>query len=275
MRLHNFITGSRWKLLAVVLCLLLLAGCSGEGNEKPRTTQPQTTPPGTVQTGQPDTPPDTQGQQPEQPPATTAPPGTTGSQGGDPEPTPIQPEPDLKVQRIASFSGAFVEDGSDQAVENVAAILVKNRTEKFLDLGTVTYDVEGKTAVFIVTGLPAGESAWVLEYSGMVMDPDKSMRYAGCSTSFREDVIAASEEVTFRQDGNMLQATNHTDRTLENVFVYYKTLHSDGNYFGGIAYAVNFGTIAPGQTVEKLAGHYDISASRIVRIGWQESQTAS
>ena len=58
------------------------------------------------------------------------------------------------------------------------------------------------------------------------------------------------------------------DKALEDVFVYYRCLHTDGNFLGGVTYRVDFGTIAPGESVEVLAGHYSDSA-RIVRIGWK------
>ena len=182
-------------------------------------------------------------------------------------------EPKLSCDRIASFSGIFVEDGSDVPAENVAALLVTNRSEKYLDLANVVYEIDGVKATFIITGLPAGKSTWVMEYTKMQIEAESEIKYVGCNTSFRDDAIATAKEVTLRCDGNLLYATNNTDRTLENVFIYYKSLHSDGNYFGGITYLVEFGSIEPGKTIEKLGGHFAVGESEIVRIGWQESQT--
>lgn len=231
----------------------------------------QTDPSGTVSTA----PPVTEASKPD----TTGPSGPVTTDPSDPA-VPKPPElpedpedPKLSCDKIAQFSGIFIEDGSDAPVDNVVALLVTNHSEKFLDLANVVYEIDGKKATFIVTGLPAGSSTWVMEYSKMEISSDSVITYLGCTTSFREDVIHTTEDVTIKCDGSLLYATNNTDRTLENVFIYYKSLHSDGNYFGGITYMVEFGSIEPGETVEELGGHFSVDESEIVRIGWQESQS--
>lgn len=181
----------------------------------------------------------------------------------------------LRVERISTFTGRFMEDGSDRPVENVAALLVTNLTERYLDIAEITYDVDGKTASFVVTGLPAKASVWVLERSAMTITKENSLRYSNCTTSYRDSADVKVDELTIKLEGNTLQATNNTDQTLYNVFVYYKNTHTDGNYLGGIAYAVHFDTIEPGKTAEKLAGHYAEGITRIVRIGWQDSESVA
>ena len=69
----------------------------------------------------------------------------------------------LKCLQFSSYTGQFVEDGTDEPVAGVAAMLVTNPTAQFLDLATVTYKVGDTTATFEITGLPPGGTAWVLE----------------------------------------------------------------------------------------------------------------
>lgn len=184
--------------------------------------------------------------------------------------TPTEQPDGLRCAQYARFSGQYVEDGRDELVENVAAILVTNTTDRFLDLATLTYDIDGKTATFVVTGLPAGASAWVMEAARLTITDDASFTYLDCVTSYRDGVIASAAEVSITADANSLTAKNNTNRTLENVFVYYKRVHTDGNFFGGITYLVDFGTLAPGASAETLAGHYIDGETEIVRIGWQD-----
>lgn len=176
----------------------------------------------------------------------------------------------LTCDEFALFSGQFVEDGRDELVEDVASILVTNRSQRFLDLATITYDIDGQTATFVVTGLPPGRSAWVMESSRMTATQSAKFTYVDSVTSFRDDVVASTEKIAIKADGNMLTATNNTDQTLENVCVYYRNLHTDGNFFGGITYVVSFGTLEPGMSAEKLAGHYSAGTTEIVRVGWQD-----
>lgn len=173
----------------------------------------------------------------------------------------------LTCEQYSMFSGQFVEDGRDELVTNVAAILVTNVSDQFLDLATIAFDIDGEAATFIVTGLPAGRSAWVLEANRMTVTNSSNFTYLDMTTSFRDGVAASSDKVTITADGNMLTATNNTDETLEGVFIYYRTLHTDGNFLGGITYLVDFGTLEPGGSVEKMGGHFS-EDSEIVRIGW-------
>lgn len=44
---------------------------------------------------------------------------------------------DIKIQHINSYSGIFIEDGSDVEVDNVAAIQVKNTSKKALEFAQI------------------------------------------------------------------------------------------------------------------------------------------
>lgn len=169
----------------------------------------------------------------------------------------------------AVFTGQFVEDGRDELVKNVAAIQVKNNTDRYLEFSTLLYEIDGKTATFVVTGLPPRKTAWVLEKTRMVVDGADGFVYKGSTTSFREDVVSNVKDILLTANGNMLTATNQTKNDLKSLVVYYKVLHTDGNYLGGITYVVDFGSIKAGETAESLAGHYKEGSTEIVRIDWK------
>ena len=183
-----------------------------------------------------------------------------------------QPQGDaiISCENFSGFSGQYVEDGSDIPVENVAAMLVTNHTEDFLDLATIEYEIDGKPAIFMVTGLPAGKSAWVMEKKQMTIAKGADFKYIDKTMGFKSDVVNETDKITLSADGNMLTAVNNTDEKLDGVFVYYKTLHSDGNYLGGITYMTTFGDLEPGEKKTELAGHFDKDKTEIVRIGWKE-----
>lgn len=215
---------------------------------------------------------------------TTEPQGTqepvTGPEGTDVPVTPpqtLRPEPQqpekkelLVCERTASFNGEFVEDGSNAPVENVAALLVTNTSEQFLNLGQLNYRIDGKEAKFLVRGLPAGESAWVLEASGTTVTADSVFEKGSVTTSFHADALTFVPGLEIASDGTTLQVTNTTEAAMENVTLYYKVRHTDGNYLGGIAYMVSFGTLEPGQSAQSIAGHFKEGWTDIVRISYQE-----
>lgn len=176
----------------------------------------------------------------------------------------------ISCESYSSFSGQYVEDGSDIPVEHVAAMLVRNQTKEFLDLATIEYEIDGKPAAFVVTGLPAGKSVWVMEKNQMTVTNGADFKYIDKTTAFKSGVVSSTDKITLSAEGNMLTAVNNTGEKLEGVFVYYKTLHTDGNYLGGITYMTTFGDLEPGEKKTELAGHYDKDKTEIVRIGWKE-----
>lgn len=177
---------------------------------------------------------------------------------------------DITCDELGRFSGLYVEDGSDEPIDNVAAMRVTNRSDSFLDIATITVNISGNISTFIVTGLPAKSSAWVLEANRMIIGETENFELIDCVSTFRENVISETDKIKITADGNMLTATNCSTQTLEDVFVYYRTLHTDNRFLGGITYAVSFGTLKPNESTEVLAGHYDSDSTKIVRIGWNE-----
>lgn len=186
----------------------------------------------------------------------------------NPDATQSGSKEELVCLQFSQYSGSYVEDGSYEKVTNVAAILVANVGTEFLDLATVTYAVGDETATFVVTGLPPGKKAWVLEANRMVLAEDVEFRLLSCDTSFRPDAVMQTELLDVSAEGNTLQVTNTSDTPLENVCVYYKVTHTDGHYLGGITYMLNFGTLQPGETVQKQSAHFS-DAARIVRFSYQ------
>ena len=195
--------------------------------------------------------------------------GDAQDSGGDTSQL-LHKDDSILCERYSSFSGQYVEDGSDIPVENVAAVLVTNQTKEFLDLATIEYEIDGRQATFVVTGLPAGKSAWVMEKNQMTITKGEEFKYIDKTTAFKSGVVKTTDKITLSAEGNMLTAVNNTDEKLEGVFVYYKTLHTDGNYLGGITYMTTFGDLEPGEKKTELAGHYDKDKTEIVRIGWKE-----
>lgn len=244
-------------------------GAADRTDPPPGTEMPDTTGPGETTEPEETDPEETEPERTE--PPETVPPATQPDKKpvSDSRPTEEIHEGKLICREYALFSGQFVEDGRDELVEWVAAILVKNDSDQFLDLATLTYDIDGQMATFIVTGLPAGKSAWVMEATRMQANHDSVFTYVDCISSFKSEVLLVTTKVTITAEGNMLTATNNTGQRLEDVCVYYRNVHSDGNYFGGITYLVSFGTLEPGQSAQSMAGHYKEGVTEIIRYGWK------
>ena len=193
-------------------------------------------------------------------PRESEPPETTGDEDGG-----------LVCVQYSRFSGTFPEDGTGRQVKSVAAILVHNDSGEFLDYANVTCVIGSESGTFQVTGLPPGATAWVLEKDAKTVAADDYFGAMQCEKySFRSDAVMSTDKLSVKAEGNTLTVTNQSGKTLKNVCVYYKTVHDDGNYFGGITYMLNFGNLEPGASAQKQSSHYG-SDSRIVRYSFQES----
>lgn len=224
--------------------------------EPPETTAGPTEPPEpTDQTETPTEPP--KPTEPTEPPTyETVPPSEDGSV--------VLEEGKLSFSSCGRYSGAFVEDGSDRYVENVAAILVTNRTEEYLTYAALEFEINGVAASFVLTGLPAGASAWVLEYSAMEIGAGAKFVALDSVMQFIPQEPMDALEVVLK-DG-LLSAKNLTDRDYIDGYIYYKQLHTDGNYLGGITYRTAIGDLPAGQTIEVTAGHAKGESCTVVRI---------
>lgn len=178
---------------------------------------------------------------------------------------------ELECLEYSSYTGAFPEDGSYRAVENVAAMRIRNGTGQYLDRAVVKCNIAGREGVFEVTGIPPGATVWVMEKTGMTLaEGDTFTAVSTGEYSFRADAVMNTDLVSVTSRGSTLHITNESDKTLPEFCLYYKDVHSDGNYFGGITYRKDCGTLEPGQTVKVEAPHFT-QDSQIVRYSWNDS----
>ena len=175
---------------------------------------------------------------------------------------------DLYCLEFAAYSGAYVEDGKNEEVKDVAMILVENRSQQFLDQATITYIYGNQYATFVVTGLPAGAKCWVMEKNKLTLEGGHSFYFEDCVSSFRGEVIQTPTQLQVDTKDNTITIENTSPNTLETVCVYYKNTFEDGSYLGGITYMVSFGTMNPGDTITKESGHLT-NSSKIVRYSYQ------
>lgn len=177
---------------------------------------------------------------------------------------------ELECLEYSSYSGVFPEDGTYRSVENVAAMRIRNGTGQFLDRAVIKCNIAGREGVFEVTGIPPGGTAWVLEKTGMTVSKDDTFRVIHTGEySLRKDAVMDTDKVSVKSRGSTLQITNESDKPLPELCLYYKDIHPDGNYFGGITYRKECGTLEPGQTVKVEAPHFT-KDSQIVRYSWKD-----
>ena len=175
----------------------------------------------------------------------------------------------LVLTGITSVDGAFVEDGSDDKLEGILAVTVKNTAERTLQYGTLVLPgADG--AQFTVTTLAPGRTALLLETSrakytdGIDTDGAHMTQSAFFTTEptlnpDRIELSCADGEIHIKNvSGERLDAT---------VVLYYKNVRGD-MFYGGITYRVTADVgIDAGKSVSVSAPHCTSGATEAVFAG--------
>ena len=175
----------------------------------------------------------------------------------------------LSCSNFGRYSGSFVENGSDRRVENVAVLLLTNRSQEYLDFARLTFTIGDKEAVFEATGIPPGKSAWVMEKNGLAIDQGAVFVCGEEVTSFRP--VPDFSHLKISAEDGRLQITNLSNEPMEDVYIYYKNLHTDGNFLGGITYRVAADKLPAAQSLLVNAGHSVENQTEIVCVTWNNA----
>lgn len=173
----------------------------------------------------------------------------------------------LVLQDIGSYTGLYMEDGSDEVLSRILMITVRNDGEKTVQYAEIMLSGETETAHFSLTTLPPGQSAVLLEQNRMAYDGGREV------TQIEVDHVALfPEEPTLQEDklklqpmNGMLNVTNISGEDISgDIMVYYKNASADMLY-GGITYRVSIpGGLKAGETRQTPAGHLSERGSRLM-----------
>lgn len=175
----------------------------------------------------------------------------------------------LEINRIGTYTGKYVEDGSNRDVTDVLAIIVTNTSDTFIEMVDFSLPGQDYTAYFRLTSLPAGQSALVMErnalqyVSEMQFDAPKIFDYTPTVNEFslHTDVFSVNAA-----DG-VVNLINRSDRDISGgIAIYYKNV-IDGIYLGGITYrfAIENGVKAGG-VAQFMPNNYTVANSEILFI---------
>lgn len=195
--------------------------------------------------------------------------GENGGNGDDAPALSVDLGDGIVLTGITSVDGAFVEDGSDDKLEGILAVTVKNTAERTLQYGTLVLPgADG--AQFTVTTLAPGRTALLLEASrakytdGIAADGAHMTQSAFFTTEptlnpDRIELSCADGEIHIKNvSGERLDAT---------VVLYYKNVRGD-MFYGGITYRVSADVgIDAGKSVSVSAPHCTSGATEAVFAG--------
>ena len=237
----------RKSVWLMILCLVLLVGCGKNGEAE------------TTVNGAPETEVLTLGEENVEIYAPTV---GTGSETT----APTEERHLLVMESQGRITGRYLEDGSDDAVENVACALIRNTGDRYLDYGVVKAVAGDREYSFLVTGLPGGDAVWVMEQNRQTLEEGSTLTFLEEQVSQLREVESQDQRITVDLLEGKVSVTNVSDKALASVRIYYKQVHKDGNFLGGITYTCVTETIEAGATVEVTGGHSRAEGCAVVRL---------
>lgn len=174
-------------------------------------------------------------------------------------------EYDLVLEKLDSYRGIFVEDGTNGQTSSVAMLLVKNKGGLPLEYTEIQILCGDETLKFVISALPAGESLLVQEKTGKALPAAKPN--SGEATVITRAAFEMHEKsISVKDNGDSsLTLTNLTEEKLSSVRVFYK-YYKEGVYVGGIAFSLHVTDLEAGKSVTVKPAHFISGECRVVMV---------
>ena len=170
----------------------------------------------------------------------------------------------LVAEKVVAYDGPYLEDGSNTEVVNVMGLLLQNTGAAGISRAQVVLQVGKVEFVFETDTIPPGAVVCVLEKSKAAFG---QKNFTGCSGwALTEQGGWDNWNVTVEEVAmGTLAIKNQTDKTLEQVRLYYKTWLAEV-YVGGVTYVHEVQRVEPGQTLNISPEHYARGYSKVLRV---------
>lgn len=179
----------------------------------------------------------------------------------------------LEIISVGNYSGPFWEDGSDEEVEDVLMIKVRNTSDEVLQYAELILNGDnGEEAYFTLSTLPPNETIMVLEADRKKYNKDVSYTSAEAQhvVFFTEGISMHSDKIEVSGMKGAFNVRNLSEEDIEGVvYIYYKNIQED-LFYGGITYRAKIEDgIKAGETKQIATKHYvpETSILMFVTIG--------
>lgn len=178
----------------------------------------------------------------------------------------------FSVACMGTYSGTYVEDGSNEQVTDVLTIVVKNISSDLVEYGLITVDCGGETATFELSALPAGSYALVMEKNRLTYDNTMVLSKPICEQYAEPNnlIMDFGNDFNVYPSDGVINIENISGRDIESdVSLFYKN-YEYGLFIGGITYRARFsGGIKAGEIAQCMQQHYSLEKSAIMYMSYE------
>lgn len=173
----------------------------------------------------------------------------------------------LVAQRLATYDGPFLEDGSGQEVVNIAALAVYNTGELEALQAGITLQCGDTILCFYGENIPPGATVLLLERNRSRCSQRDFSACSGWQVSAVETRDPAAYLKIEDTAMGTVRVTNITGDVLQSVRLYYKSWLSPPDiYVGGTSREISVPTLRPGESAILYPPCYASGYTKIVSI---------
>lgn len=182
---------------------------------------------------------------------------------------PVTVDNGIIIEDCFLYSGDFPEDGSFAKKNDVLALKVKNTSDSAIQLIRIKAETDEKDMLFEITTLPAGATVTVLEKNAQsVSAKEKINSFTAENRVDFEKPLTINEDIfTLTEHDSIFNIRNISNTDIaSDIYVYYKKMDAEGNYFGGITFRTKAQGLESGELKQIPASHFNPQDSEVLFI---------
>ncbi len=172
----------------------------------------------------------------------------------------------LNIRRYGKYIGLYMEDGSDEFVENVMMIEVENTSEYAIQYAKITVTGPAGDASFVLTTLLPGQTIVVLEANRKAYSEQDVYTEAGLDNLalFNEEISLYEDKIQIQPLEGGFNITNISGEDITGqISIFFKDAAGDMLY-GGITYVVRLDGLASGEVRQIMSENFTGDNSRVM-----------
>lgn len=173
----------------------------------------------------------------------------------------------LTIENTGSYSGIYTEDGSDDEVDGIMFIVLKNNLSSDLQYADIKVMSGDKEFLFTASNIPSGSSVMLLEKNRQKADKKITSAKTENVVFFEKNMDIKKSQLKIQLlDGAINLINTSKNDITEDIYLYYKNKR-DGIYFGGITYLAKVtGGMKVNEIKQLSTKHFAVAESEIVDI---------
>ncbi len=173
----------------------------------------------------------------------------------------------LTIEKTGTYSGVYTEDGTDDEVEGIMFIVMKNNSSRDLQYADIKVTSGDKEFLFTASNIPSGSSVMLLEKNRQKSEKKITSTETENVVFFDKNMDIKKSLFRIQQLDGAINLINISGKDItEDVYLYYKN-GGDGFYYGGITYLAKVTGGMKADEVKQLSTKHFLSGdSQIVNI---------